>query len=250
MTLEEFAQLVPGLSGMSHVDKIKHFGWFLQTHENRQRFTSADIRRCYERLSWAAPTNPSQQLQQMAEKKPPDLLKNTHRFCLERRIKEQLDAKYALRPATIAVEAMLAGLPEKISDDAERLFLSEALVCLRNKAFRATIVMTWNLAYDHLLTWIVARHLAAFNSAIPRKYPKRAGVAMATKEDFGDEFKEHEVIEVCGTAGIITGNLKKILIEKLTKRNMAAHPSLVEITQFQAEEVISDLVNNVVLKLT
>jgi hypothetical protein len=250
MTLEEFAQLVPGLSGMSHVDKIKHFGWFLQTHEDRARFTTSDVRRCYEQLSWAPAANVSQQLQQMTDKKPPDLLKNPQGFCLEGRVKEQLDGKYALRRPTIAVDAMLQSLPGKISDEAERLFLSEAIVCFRNKAFRATIVMTWNLAYDHLLTWIVANHLPPFNAAIPRKYPRRAAVTMAKKEDFGDEFKEHEVIEVCGVAGIITGNVKKILNEKLTKRNMAAHPSLVEITQYQAEEVISDLVNNVVLKLT
>ena len=250
MTLEEFAQLVPGLSGMSHVEKIKHFGWFLQTQENRQRFTAADVRRCYDQLNWAPTANVSSQLQQMADKRPPDLLKNAQGFCIEGRVKELLDGKYALRTPTIAVDAMLQSLPGKISDDAERLFLSEAIVCFRNRAFRATIVMTWNLAYDHVLTWIVAKHLAAFNAAIPRKYPKRAGGAMVKKEDFCDEFKEHEVIEVCGTASIITANVKKILNEKLTKRNMAAHPSLVEITQYQAEEVISDLVNNIILKLT
>ncbi len=250
MTLEDFAQLIPGLSGMSHVEKIKHFGWFVQTHEGRARFTTSDIRRCYEQLHSAPSGNISQQLRQMAGKRPPDVLKDARGFRLESRVKEQLDGKYALRGPTIAVDAMLQGLPGKISDDAERLFLSEAIVCFRNKAFRATIVMTWNLAYDHLLTWVVANHLPAFNAAIPVRFPRRGSVVMAKKEDFGDEFKEHEVIEVCGTAGFITGNVKKILNEKLTKRNMAAHPSLVEITQFQAEEVIADLVNNVVLKLT
>ena len=44
--------------------------------------------------------------------------------------------------------------------------------------------------------------------------------------------------------------LQRTLSEKLGKRNMAAHPSLVVITQYQAEDVISDLVNNVILKLT
>ena len=55
---------------------------------------------------------------------------------------------------------------------------------------------------------------------------------------------------MCGSAGIINGNLKKILNEKLNRRNLAAHPSLVEITVHQAEDVISDLVNNVILKMT
>jgi hypothetical protein len=208
------------------------------------------MRRCYEQLHWAPPANISSQLQQLAGKKPPELLKDTRGFRLEGRIKEHFDNKYAQRTVTVAADALLQGLPGKISDEAERLFLSEAIICFRNKAFRATIVMTWNLAYDHLLNWIVANHLAAFNAAIPRRFPKRSTVTIGKKDDFGDEFKDFEVIELCGTAGIVTGNMKKILNEKLARRNLAAHPSLVEILQYQAEDTISDLVNNVILKLT
>jgi hypothetical protein len=247
MTIEEFAQLVPGLAGMSHVERIRHFAWFVLTQENRDRFGAADITRCYDKLHIVKPGNIHSQLQQMADKRPPKLLKDTKGYRLEARAKEQLDGRYAQRPATIAVDAMLQTLPGKVSDEAERLFLSEALTCFRNKAFRSAIVMTWNLTFDHLLNWIVANHLAAFNAAIGRRYPKKI-VVIGKKDDF-EEFKESEVIEVCGTAGIINDNTKRILSEKLTKRNMAAHPSLVEIVQFQAEDVISDLVNNVILKL-
>ncbi len=152
MNIEEFAHIVPGLAGMNHVEKIKHFGWFMLTQDQRERFGTADVqRRCYEQLHYAPPGNISQQLQQMVDKKPPDLLKDRRGFRLEGRIKEQLDGKYGQRQATVAVDAMLQGLPGKISDEGERLFLSEALTCFRSKAFRATIVMTWNVAYDHLL---------------------------------------------------------------------------------------------------
>jgi hypothetical protein len=48
----------------------------------------------------------------------------------------------------------LLELPAKIPDLAERSFLDEGLRCLRCKAFRASIVMTWNLAYDHLCRYI------------------------------------------------------------------------------------------------
>lgn len=250
MNLEEFAQLIPGLSALSHVEKIRHFGWFLLTQAKLARFGSSDIRRCYQQLHCALPANLTQSMQQMADKKPPDLLKDSRGFRLESRVKDQLDSKYGQRPATIAVDAMLADLVGKVSDQAERLFLSEAMTCFRCKAFRATIVMAWNLAYDHLLTWVIANHLPAFNAAIVRKFPKKTSVVMAKKEDFGGEFTEFEVIELCGTANIIAGNTKKILNDKLVRRNLAAHPSLVEITQYQAEDAISDLVNNVILKLT
>jgi hypothetical protein len=57
------------------------------------------------------------------------------------------------------------------------------------------------------------------------------------------------VVESCGTAGLVSSNVVKILREKLAKRNMAAHPSAVVIIESQANDVITDLVNNVVLTL-
>lgn len=249
MTLQDFAGLVPGLSGMRHVDKIRHFAWFLLTQEGKDRFGPADVRQCYERLHFAQPGNMNRQVQHMAEKKPPDLLKDSKGYRLEVRLKEPLDGKYGTRPETIAVAAVLQNLPGKVSDEAERLFLTEALNCFRAKAFRGTIVMTWNLAYDHLLNWLVAGHLPTFNPGIAGRNPRKAGLVIRKKDDF-EELKESEVIDICGTTGIINGNVKKIMAEKLNKRNTAAHPSLVEIGQHQAEDVITDLVNNVILKLT
>ncbi len=248
MTLDEFATLVPALRTMTHVDRIRHLAWFVATHEKRDRFGGADVRRCYAALHIEPPANIGSHLAQMAAKKPPELLKDARGFRLEARVKERLDGKYAQRVATVAVDAMLQALPGKVSDEAARLFLTEAITCFRSRAYRATIVMTWNLTYDCLLEWILTEHLAEFNAAIPKKFPKKAGVTVAKREDF-EEFKEFDVIELCGTGGFLPGATKKILNEKLSRRNTAAHPSLVEITQFQAEDVISDLVNNVILKL-
>lgn len=249
MTLEDFARLVPGLSQMTHVDKIKYLAWYLLTQARKYRFGPAEVRDCYDKLHYVLPANIPSQLQQMSDATKPKLLKDGRGYRLEGRAKAQLDAKYGTRPETVAVAASLSSLPGLVSDQGERLFLSEALNCFHVRAFRAAIVMTWNLAYDHLLSWVVANHLAAFNAAIVRKYPKRTTAVMAKKEDFADEFTEFEVLEVCGVASIIDGNMKKILNEKLSRRNLAAHPSPVEIGQHQAEDVITDLVNNVILKI-
>jgi hypothetical protein len=73
---------------------------------------------------------------------------------------------------------------------------------------------------------------------------------MTKYDDFADEFTEREIVEVCNTAGICNANIIKILREKLDKRNMAAHPSNVIVIQPQADDVVTDLVNNVVLALT
>jgi hypothetical protein len=52
------------------------------------------------------------------------------------------------------------------------------------------------------------------------------------------------------TGGLISGSITKILREKLGKRNTAAHPSSVVVVQAQADDVVTDVVNNVVIALT
>lgn len=108
--------------------------------------------------------------------------------------------------------------------------------------------MTWNLAYDHFTQWIISKHLATFNACVAAMHTRKPRATLRTKEDFGANFKESEVLDISKNAGILHENIKKIMMEKLAKRNIAAHPSLVEITQIQAEDTISDLVNNVILR--
>ena len=61
--------------------------------------------------------------------------------------------------------------------------------------------------------------------------------------------KESQVLQVAKSSNLISPNLHKIMKEKLDRRNIAAHPSGVEISQLTAEEFIRDLVVNVVLAL-
>src|SRR5690606_24336895 len=124
--------------------------------------------------------------------------------------------------------------------------------CYRVEAYRSCIVMTWNLAYSHLTEWILrdANRLAKFNAAISKRYPKRTNVTIAAYDDFSEEFKESEVIEVCNTAGLLNQNVIRILKGKLGKRNSAAHPAAVVVLQSQPDHVVTDLVNNVALALT
>jgi hypothetical protein len=110
--------------------------------------------------------------------------------------------------------------------------------------------MTWCLAFDHLLNCILndPPRLVSFNAAITKRYPKRTGIVISNHDHF-EEFKEFEIIEICQTASLFSKNIIDILREKLKKRNAAAHPSQVVVTQSQADDVVTDLVNNVVLAL-
>jgi len=121
------------------------------------------------------------------------------------------------------VAKLLRELPAKVPGVAERAFLYEAIKCFEAGAYRAAIVMSWNLAYDHLLLWVLKNHLPAFNAEWPKTFPTKRLVA-AKREDFGDA-KEAHVLQVCRAAGFISADLKKMLDEKLDKRNSAA-PSI------------------------
>jgi hypothetical protein len=234
---------------LSPREKLQLLAWFLHTHRSKETFEPADIKACFDHLHLVQ-TNIAQYLQRMAERSPPDLLKERQRYKLARPIRIELDAKYGVHHSVIHVSKLLADLPGKVPDLAEKNFLAEAIKCYRVEAYRACVVMTWNLAYSHILQWILnePKRLNDFNAAIPKRFPKKHPITIAAYDHFED-LKEWEVIEVCNTSALINGNIFRILKEKLGKRNNAAHPASVVIVQSQADDVVTDLVNNVVLAL-
>ncbi len=252
MELKEFTALVPNFSSLSQPEQILHFGWYVHVHRDQQRFDRATIRACYEDLFMDVP-NLSKLFARLLARKPKVLLRDGEGCYLESATRRKLDEKYGLHETTIALSKLLRELPGRISDEAEKLFLAEAITCYHYKAYRAAIIMSWNLAYDHLLHWILkdSARLTGFNSRISVRIGTRrgAGLTIGKREDF-EELKEGEVLDICGLAGLFaSSNTKKILEIQLTKRNMAAHPSLVIMDGPAADDTISSLVNNVLLVL-
>ncbi len=253
MELKEFAASVKGFSSLPHPDRVLHFAWYLHKHKGKERFDQPSIRACYNELHMDEP-NLSETFKRLVAKRPKLVIPDGGGLRLEHNVRQKLDAKYGQHETTIAISKMLADLPGKISDQAEKLFLSEAIKCYHNKAFRAAIIMAWNLAYDHLLNWILADpgRTSKFQASIAvRIGPKKAAaITIVKREDF-EELKESEVLDICSNARLFPSqNTKKILDIQLTKRNLAAHPSLIVIDAPQADDTISSLVNNVVLVLT
>jgi hypothetical protein len=248
MELSEFASVVPGFDGLQDREKIRHFAWYLHIHRGMAVFATGDLRRCFEELR-LLPPNVSQHLTRMAEAKPPSLIRSKEKYKLHRREMSELDGRYAAHPTTIAASKLLTDLPDKLPDLSERIFLEEAINCYKVRAYRAAIVMTWNLTYDHLIRWVFIdpARVMALNGAFAKRFQKKSPT-VAIPRDLED-IKEFDVVESCGTAGLISSNVVRILKEKLTKRNMSAHPSAVVVNEPQANDVITDLVNNVVLAL-
>jgi hypothetical protein len=249
MELPELVAQVSGFDGVPPRETIQFFAWFLHTYGGKEAFTNADIRTCFSDLHMADP-NVAKYLPRMVEYG--DLIRVRGEFKLERTHRATLDAKYGIQHSVVHVSKLLSDLPGKVPDLAEKNFLAEAIKCYRSEAYRACVVMTWNLAYSHLLHWILnePKRLDEFNAAIARRYPKKSGMRIVRYEDFNEELKESEVLEICNTASLISRNISRILKEKLGKRNAAAHPASIVIVQSQADDVVTDLVNNVVLHLS
>jgi hypothetical protein len=234
------------------IRRIRFFGWYLHTERNQNRFNGTDIGHCYVESHTGKPTSISPFLNDMHNRNPKMLLRDSGGWYMERSVRERLQAKYGRRPTAIRVEKILMELSTQVPDVAERDFLNEALNCYKAGAFRAAIVMTWNLAYDHLLSYLLRHKLAEFNKQWPinlTKQHSKARVSAISNRDEFSEIKESELLVLCKSAALISPDVFKIIDEKLGKRNSAAHPSGVNIGQLQAENFIDEIVKNVVLKI-
>lgn len=249
--LGDLVERIPEFSKWNHTEKIKFFAWFLHTFKNKERVTGTDIGHCFDDLHEERPTSIAPFMVSLEKKNPKDMIRDSAGYRLVKTVRNQFDARYALRGTTVKVEQLLADLPGKIPDQAEGEFLSEALTCFHNSAFRAAIVMTWNLTFFHLCTYVLKHKKAEFNAEYPKRLPglhkKAKAPVIAIYEDFASDLKESEVVEICRSANIITKEQFNALDRQIGRRNSAAHPSTTVITVLQAEEFIHDLVANVIL---
>ena len=247
MELPDLVGQVDNFGDLPPREKIRLFAWWLHAHKGVELFGNEAIRGCYKTVH-LPPDQIAKYLGRMVDNG--DLVKERGSLKLGRAVRTQLDAIYGVHPTVIQVSKMLADLPGNVPDLAEKAFLDEALRCYRAQAFRACIVMTWNLAFDHVRNWLLKdpSRLAGFNAAIGKRNSKKASLIIKTIDDF-EEFTEREVVDICNIANLFNNSVYKILVAKLDRRNMAAHPSTVVVVQAQADDVVTDLVNNVVLAL-
>jgi hypothetical protein len=247
--LTETIKNIADFQTWGHADKIRFFAWYLHRFESQDTFSPSEIGKCYNALNLSPPSAVAPFLVAMVSRSPQHALRSGNRYRLEGGVRDGFESRYGQRPAFIHVQRILAELPSKLPDLAEQSYLQETLVCFRHKAFRAAVVMCWNLVFDHLCHFIISEHLTTFNAQLPKTYPKADISAIIKRDDFG-ELKESQVLQVCKSARIISDGIFKILKEKLDRRNMAAHPSGVAVNDVTAEEIIRDLLENVLLKLT
>jgi hypothetical protein len=250
MELADLVDQVAGFDAAAPKDKIKLFAWWLHTHGGKEFFGSPEIRGCFSKLHMDEPPALATYLTRLADAK--DLIAEKGKYKLARGVRSDLDKKYGVHHSVVVVSKILTDLPAQVPNIDERVFLQEALKCYRHEAYRACIVMVWNVAYAHLLDWILKDQirLDKFNAAISRRFQNLKTLQITKYDDFGDNLQERQVLEIANTADLYNSGIFKILKDKLDRRNNAAHPSNVVFVQSQADDMITDLVHNVVFALT
>ena len=127
------------------MDQLLALAWFAEARQQRTIFDGAFMRQCF-RDAGLDPPDMSVYLPRLTSKKPPQLVREKNGYRLAAAVKRTLDTRLGADPTITAVAKSLTDLPAKMPSMAEREFLAEALNCYRVKAYRASIVMVWNLA--------------------------------------------------------------------------------------------------------
>ncbi|MBN3791801.1 hypothetical protein [Burkholderia sp. Ac-20353] len=241
--LLEFVSRINGFRVKSFTDKVEIFGWYLHENGGKPKFGPTDLLRCFEAVHESKPSNIHSIVHRLSTERPARMLKDGQGYRLSAAVREQV-GRLVGRKTNTAVNSLLTGLLSSVTNKDQQTFLDETIACYNGNAHRAAIVMGWNLAYSHLCDRIFDAHLTAFNANRTKVHPKLPEIIKRT--DF-QEYGERQVIDVCRTASIVDKSIYKILQERLDRRNTAAHPSAVVFTSAQAEDLITDLVNNVLL---
>jgi hypothetical protein len=146
-------------------EKVEILGWFIHRFHHKKRFTEEDIRRCLDHLDIQVGAD------QPIISEDGNINKHYDGYRVNFHTLGKLDARYELLLAQTEVHNLLKELPAKLSLTDEQSYLEETIICYAFGAYRAAIVMCWNLVYSHLCNFILAdpTRLAAFNKTISAK---------------------------------------------------------------------------------
>jgi hypothetical protein len=252
----EFLSQFPGHADFSRKSRVVLFAYYLRQYGGTTQFSAADIRQCFRDALLKQPTDLGALLTSLCRGKEAPLLRQKPRvYAVSLYGVNEVEAILPVSAPKVAggtalLEATLPFLQRtiaKVTDPQRRDFLAEAISCLEVGARRATVVLGWIAALDHLYDFVLQHHLPAFNTALSNQPGRLSKLRIGKKDDFG-EMKDSEFITVCRSAGAITNDVRKLLDEKLGFRNSCAHPSSIAVGDSKVLSFVEDLVDNVIAK--
>lgn len=247
-SVNRFYNSIDDVTARSQGELIDLFVYFLTVEQGDQAATSRAVNGCFMACDLAPPGRTSAHLSEGVKTKPAKFVKVDGGYRLQRHARETISKMLGAEKTTAQTSAVLRDLEHRMPNGPAREFLAETIDCFEARANRATIVMAWILAVDHLYSHILSHKLTEFNAALAKNTDKRVKVSVITQRDDFADIPESKFVEFCRTAKIISNDVRKILDQKLGIRNSSAHPSAIKIGKTKVIDFVEDLVENVVLK--
>lgn len=249
--LNSFLESVKGFFKLKSSDQIDVFVYYITIEKELGSTQATAIRDCFLKADISPYSNISHYLTNNIrgkDKNPPKFLRIKDGYQLHRNLRNSIEQAIEKKTVKVKVSKDLRLLLDHVNNSIENEYLKEAIDCYGISAYRAAIVMVWNLTIDHLFEYILKNELPNFNTALSKNTDKRIKIVTVTAKDDFSEIPENKFIEFCRSGNIISNDIRKILDAKLGIRNSYAHPSNIKVLESKATEFIEDLVNNVILK--
>ncbi len=226
------------------------FVYFLTVECGDDFATTVSIKKCYHACDLSSPSWLASHLSNGLKSKPKRFVRRDGGYRLEHHRRSEIEGLLGCELSSLQTSATLNGLESKLPVGNERDFLQETTKCFAAGAFRAAVVMCWNLVLHHMQTYILQDfvRLASFNATLSRNTDTRVKVKSVHKQDDFTEMPENKFLLFCRESKLISTPIFKKLDRSLDDRNNAAHPSGVRVTPKFAEAYIEDLVQNTILK--
>jgi hypothetical protein len=241
-----FYSSVDGAAKLGDKELVGLFVYFLTVEAGEESASTRSVDACFVACDLKPPARTAAYLSEgVGDGK---FVKAERGYKLQRHYREELSRMLGAEKVIVQTSMELRKLEARFSAGSTKDFLSETIDCFEAGANRATIVMCWILALDHLIAHVLKHHLTAFNAVLAANTDKRVKVSSVSKPDDFSDIPEGKLIEFLRSAGVISPDVRKILDVKLGIRNSSAHPSAISIKRSKVVEFVDDLVENVMLK--
>lgn len=244
--ISSFFRSIPNITQLSPRAHILLVAYYISNHSRVPEFSSLILKNAF--IKARLPYNHEKVSSLLKElstgDKDPLMQKTKNKYLISIFGDEEVKIYLKNKPQIETGVSILNDLLGKVKDNNQRLFLREAISCGENRAYRASIIMTWLFIVDHLQKYVIKHKLAKFNKAMSVRPDCKKLSAITNSEDFAS-LKEATFIEILKSANIVTKGVKKVLIAKLDTRNTCAHPSNIIIKESSVVEFIDTLIENV-----
>jgi hypothetical protein len=149
-----------------------------------------------------------------------------------------------LTPVTEALERYLTD----VHDPERARFVEEAIQCVKNKAYRSAIVLTWVGAVYLLYQYVLKDKRAEFNQEGHRRFQKAGWTNVTNIDGLATAVNESTFLSMLEHIGILTKAEQKELTSCLDRRNTAGHPNSASFEEVTVGAHIHELITKVYSK--